>query len=215
MGNDHETKEPGARDIDVRGIRGVEEAERGASETATPSSAHRRDTPNGPFVGAFAELLHPEVKPPVVVPPRTPPVTTPPLSQGDWLSLAGLITAVVAGVALYLSWDGIKARYELHFQPERYWAREVNSRRFGAEMSDLLHQECVVDVQAVRAKEPLRVKKNRLMGISETTATKLAAAETAAQEGTCEALANLVTSDRQQLNAAEQELARVRAARSR
>jgi hypothetical protein len=132
------------------------------------------------------------------------------LTRGDRLFVAGLVVAIAASGTLYLYRNEISAEYERRLHPERYWSAKVKSTRWFLQLAELEHQECLIDLSAARAKEPILVAKDELFGVSSSNARIWAAEETATQEAMCDSTADSIRRDREKLSAAERELARAR-----
>jgi len=177
-------REPGAGDIPVEFLRGKEEPGGEESEPSNPD--HVAHQPRAAETRAT-------------------------VTKGERLFLAGLVVLAVAGGALYLFRSAIVAQYELRFEPERYWTRELDRRSFGHKMSVILHQECLADLLAARVKEPAKVARMKLLGMDESSALKLAREDSESRQEVCKVIADVVKQDRDNVARAEQEVARSRA----
>lgn len=176
---------PGARDIPVESVRGKEEPDGEEPELGKPLSRE------------------PSARSPQAL------KTSGTLTTRERLFLAGLVVLAVAGGALYLFRSEIAARYELRFEPVRYWKAELGRRQFGFKMSVINLEECHVDMLAARMKEPARVARMKVLGIDESSALKLVRDETASQQQVCNVMGELVTDSRERVAVAERELMRL------
>lgn len=133
------------------------------------------------------------------------------LTKGDRRLIVGLVVLAVTGGTLYLFRGDIASQYELRFNPERYWAGELDRRSFRLKMATIQHEECLADLVAVRMKGPAAVARMKLLGVDETSALNSAREEFDTQEQLCKVLADMVKEDRDSVAAAEREAVRARA----